>query len=119
MNNITLSINASICRSAAKEVEGLENKVKASMRCVRKEDWMGSTDDELFRAAIGGALLDVGWDSEDGVKLVEAIEAIKSFNAFLSAAGMGLNPEVPEIAEDILPLMRWWEETKTKESKEV
>ena len=121
MNNAILQINATFGKRAADEETGdLEAKVKASMRAVIAENWMDTTDDGVFRAGVGGALLSVGLDSDDGKRLQRSIEALRKFSAFLTAAqaGLSVDPsslEEPEGAEPLLPLMNWWHEVKAKQ----
>jgi hypothetical protein len=113
MNDVALSINATMGKTAAARVDGLEAKVKASMKAVIDGDWMASNDDALFRAGVAGALLDVGSDSEDGQRLTSSIEFLKRFSAFLNAASAGLDVSPPDLSdEDPLPLMKWWHEVK-------
>jgi len=114
-NDAVLMINSDFGRRASERVDGLENKVKASMKAVLDENWLVVNDDDaLFRAGLGGVLLDVGQDSEDGQKLTASIDVLKKFGSFLSASSAGLSVEFPEMPdpETILPLMGWWREIK-------
>ena len=116
MSDAVLMINATIGRDAAKDVEGLEAKVRASMRAVLAGNWMELSDDNLMRAGIAGALLDVGTDSEDGRKLTKSIDALKKISAMLAALQAGISVDVasamPEEGDEILPLVKWWQEEK-------
>jgi len=119
MNDAVLQINASLGQRASKEAIGLENKVKASMRAVIRENWMATRDEELFRASVGGALLDVGLDSDDGTRLQRSIDVLKKFSAVLTAAqaGLSIDPDswIPnEDDEAPLPLMGWWHAIKAE-----
>lgn len=118
MTDNILAINATIGRSASATVEGLEAKVKASMRAVLDGNWMiVDNDDALFRAGLAGALLDVGADSDDGKRLTESIVVLRKISAFFTAAQAGLSIDLssalPEEGEEQpLPLLEWWHETK-------
>ncbi len=114
MNDGVLAINSSIGCEASKNVQGLENKVRASMKAVISGNWMETKDEALFRAGIGGALLDIGVDSDDGKKLLNSVEALKQLSAFITASQAGLSVSPPDVPEDILPLMGWWHEVKGK-----
>lgn len=116
-NNAVLMINANLGRRGARDAVGLEAKVKASMRAVLADNWMETNDDALFSASIGGALLDVGTDSEDGKSLLASLETMRKLNAFLGAAQAGLSVDLASLlptddAEPPLPLLGWWHETK-------
>lgn len=113
MNDAVLSINSSFGQRAAEQVEGLENKVKASMRAVIKENWMATDDDSLFRAGVGGALLDTK-DTPDGEKLLTSIQDLRAINAFFNANAVGLSVDFPTMSEDPAPLMKWWQEVKAE-----
>ena len=110
MNDTVLMINASFGKSASQKEIGLENKIKASMKAVKEGNWMETNEDALFRSSLAGVYLDVGQTSEDGMRLTESVNALKSFNAFIAAAQAGLNPEVPKVSGELLPLMGWWHE---------
>lgn len=111
-----LMINSQLGQRAAAEVSGIKNKVKASMRAVIRENWMATRDEELFRAGLGGALLDLGTESEDGKRLHSSIQAMRRFSAFLEAAQAGLSVDVESIKAEgeMLPLMKWWHEVKAE-----
>lgn len=116
-NNAVLMINANLGRRGAKDAVGLEAKVKASMRAVREGNWLETNDDALFSAGVGGALLDVGADSDDGRRLTASLDAMRKLIAFLNAAQAGLSVDAtsvlpPDDAELPLPLLGWWHETK-------
>jgi hypothetical protein len=117
--DVVLNINATFGARAAKEATGLENKVKASMRAVIRENWMATRDEELFRAGVGGALIDVGLDSEDGQRLERSILALKKFSAMLTAAQAGLSVNIESVLpgegeEQPLPLMGWWHQVRAE-----
>lgn len=117
MNDPILAINASIGLEASKEVAGLENKIKASMRAVIKGDFLGADDDGLLRAAVGGVLLDVGTESEDGKRIRDTLTMLRKLGALLHAAREGLTVgldslDIPEDAEPSLPLFQWFKELK-------
>ncbi len=112
MDNIFM-INASIGKRASEGAEGLEGKVKASMRAVVKENFLELDEDKLFRAAIGGVLLDVDADCEDVRRLKRAVDKLQKLGAFLAAAQVGLTVSIDDMVDDddaILPLMPWWRE---------
>ena len=85
------------------------------MRAVIQEDWLGATDEENFRAGIGGVLLDVGADGEDGLRLIDSLNSLTKVVAILNAmqAGLSVNIPGPNESEKPLPLMMWWHEVKT------
>ena len=117
--DVVLNINATFGARAAKEVTGLENKVKASMRAVIRENWMATRDEELFRAGVGGALIDVGMDSEDGQKLERSVKALAKFSAMLTAAQAGVSVDMASVLpgdgdEQPLPLLGWWHDVKAE-----
>ena len=114
--DVVLHINATLGARASKEAQGLENKVKASMRAVIRENWMATRDEELFRAGVGGALIDVGLDSEDGKRLQESVQALNKFSAMLTAAQAGVSVDIASVLpeEEPLPLLGWWHEVKAE-----
>lgn len=118
MNDAVLSINSTLGKRASAEVSGLENKVKASMRAVLKENWMETQDEALFRAGVAGALLDLGLDSDDGKRLRDSFLGMSRFAAMLNAAaaGIAVNMEtvLPKDGEEMLPLLGWWHDVKEK-----
>jgi hypothetical protein len=122
MNDSITAINATLGKDAAAKEKGLEAKVKASMRAVIEGDWMADSEDGLFRAGVGGALLDVGKDSDEGKQILRAVEQIRKFNAWMAAAQAGLSVStdglIPEEgAPELLPLMGWWREVKDAAAK--
>ena len=112
MDNLILALNAPAGMEASKKETGLENKCKAAMKAVIKTDWNCSSDDTLFRCALAGVFQDVGQDSEDGQLLLRSAEHLKRLSAFLNACQAGLSVDVPEVEEEIVPLMGWWHEVK-------
>lgn len=113
MNDAVLSINATMGKGASEKAEGLEAKFKASAKAVIDGNWMEASDDALFRAAVGGVMLDVGKDSQEYQTLKNTIEQIQKFSAFLAAATRGLKVEIPDVDEvETVPLMKWWKEVK-------
>jgi hypothetical protein len=123
MNNrdTVLAVNSTFGKQAAAGVDGLENKIKASMKAVLDSNFMTTDDDELFRAGIGGALLDVGMSTPDGQRIVASIDALKKFSAFMNAATAGLDVSLDSVPfaspDDLLPLLGWWHEVKAERSK--
>lgn len=119
-NEAVLSINATLGKLAFEEAEGdLEAKVKASMRAVIRENWMATTDDELFRAGVGGALigLKAGPDYE---RVRRSMEALRRMSAALSAAQAGVSVDFGSVLPDEdeeqpLPLLPWFREVKAAE----
>lgn len=123
MNDAVLSINATIGKRGADDCKGdLEAKVKAAMRAVIDENWMATRDEELFRAGVGGALLSVGLDSDDGRLLERSVQALRRFDAMLNAAQAGLTVDIGEVAKDhegTVPLMKWWHEIRRGSGSQV
>jgi hypothetical protein len=111
-----LMINTAIGRSASKRETSLKNKVKASMRSVLEGNWLETKEDELFKASIGGALLDVGAESKKGELLIKSTEVLLRFSAAFEAAIAGVTVDFAAIMKDgddkCLPLLEWWEEVK-------
>ncbi len=113
MSDVTMSINSTFGKNASKNEIGLEAKIKASMRAVIAGDWMGASDDSLFRASLAGVLTDIGKDSEDAEKLIRSFDALEQLSAFIAAASAGLDVSPPNIeSDDILPLSGWWNEIR-------
>ncbi|MEO8039682.1 MAG: hypothetical protein ABI794_13000 [Betaproteobacteria bacterium] len=109
-----LHLNASVGKAASAQVSGIENKVKASMRAVLKGNWLETRDEALFRAGVGGTLLDVGKDSDEGRELTRSMDTLRKHNAAMVAADAGIGVKVPLAAGDHppLPLLQWWREAK-------
>jgi hypothetical protein len=117
MNDAVLAINAALAADAVKEATGLENKIKAAMRAVIDKSWMDTNDDSMMRAALAAVLLDVGKDSPDYQRVVDSVEALRKFSAFLAASQAGLSVDIesvlPKEGDDpALPLVKWWHEAK-------
>ena len=114
MNDIGLSILATTGKAASAKETGIEAKCKASMRAAREGDFMLFGDDAQFRGGLGGVLLDIGNDSEDGQRILDSLKVIRQFNAFVSAASAGLSVEPPTVPEgdEMLPLIAWWNEVR-------
>lgn len=124
MNDAVLNINATFGKRAADAERGsLEAKVKASMRAVIRENWMETRDEGLFRAGLGGALLSVGMDSEDGRELQRSIERLKKTSGLLVALQSGVPVDLEAMLKEqeneapVFPLMAWWHEVKASPSK--
>ena len=113
-----VQVNAAYGRHAATQVTGLENKLKASMKAVIKEDWLGANEDEQFRAGVLGVLLDVGVDSEDGRLIARSLEAVTKFSAALEAMQAGLRVDfasaLPIAGDKVVPLLALWHEVKER-----
>ena len=120
MSDAILMINASYGKAAADNVEGLEAKVRASMRAVIRENWLTLDEDLLFRAGIGGAMLSVERGTDDYIMLEQSVAALRKFTAFLAAsqAGISVDPaDLPGGDDAILPLMQWWREARQEERR--
>lgn len=114
-SEMSIMLNSKFGKEAASKVSGLEEKVKASMREVLKQNWLETSEDALFKAGVGGALLDVGTESEDGKELIRSIKALTTFNAALQAAQAGVTVNFASTfsgSENCLPLIKWWREVK-------
>lgn len=122
MNMTVISINAQLAAADVKEAVGLENKIKAAMKAVIRENWMDTNDDSMMRAALAAVLLDVGQDSDDGKRLVKEIDLLKRMNALLTMNQQGI-PMTLETAfsgidldevnkEPRLALLHMWKEAK-------
>jgi len=109
-----LHLNATVGKAASAQVTGIENKVKASMRAVLRGNWLETRDEALFRAGVGGALLDVGKDSEEGQELSRSMETLRKHNALMVAADAGIAVKVlmSDDGKPPLPLLKWWREAK-------
>lgn len=109
-------INVSFGKNASARVSGINNKVKASMRAVLDENWLETNEDNLFRAAVGGVLVDVGVSSDDGQRIARTMEALNKVVAMLIAAQAGVKVDaasaLPDEIEQFLPLKQWWLEVK-------
>lgn len=115
-------INMTFGKEAATKVVGLEAKIRASMRAVRKENWLEKDESKLFQAAIGGVMLNLydieqefpasAGDSGDLAKLKRAVAGFAKLTAYLEAVEQGLVVELPELHGQLLPLFKWWVETK-------
>jgi hypothetical protein len=115
--SVLISINAQLAERDVKAATGLENKIKAAMRAVLRENWMDTNDDSMMRAALAAVMLDVGKESEDYQRIVSSVEALRKFSAFLNAAQAGLSVDITsalpaEDAEPPLPFVKWWHEAK-------
>lgn len=118
MNMAVMSINAQLAARDVKEAVGLENKIKAGMRAVIRENWMDTNDDSMMRAALAAVLTDVGKDSPEYQRVVDSMDALRKLSAFLNAARAGLRVDIADAIpkegeEPPLPLMAWWHEAKS------
>lgn len=101
-------------------VEGtLEEKIKAAMKAVknRREGMMGwaTTDDELFRIAVGAVLISVPVDSEEFRLLDHSVKALTKLNAALQAAQKGIRIDWESVTPEpgtIIPILKWWQEVE-------
>lgn len=119
MNMAVISINAQLAKSDVAEAVGLENKIKAGMRAVIRENWMDTNDDSMMRAALAAVLLDVGQDSEDGKRLLRTMDGLRKLSAMLTAAKAGLSvnleeSDLPKEGDEPLPIIGWWHEARAK-----
>lgn len=116
MNDMVLAVNATIGREASKCAKSLENKVKASMRSVLKGNWMETREDEIFKASVGGVLLDVGEESKEGQLLIKSIKMLQRFQAAFAAAAVDVPVNFEAIVDEddkkCLPLLSWWQDVK-------
>lgn len=117
-NDATLiAINAQLAERDVKAATGLENKIKAAMRAVVRENWMDTNDDSMMRAALAAVMLDVGKDSPEYARIVASVDSLRKFSAFLTAAQAGVSVDLDSVlpkedAEQPLPLIAWWHEAK-------
>ncbi len=108
-----LTINARLGADACRGIDGLEAKVKASMRGVLAGNWMETGDARLFEAAIGGVLMMLPHGSQDERRLLRSLKLVGQMEAWLQATRAGLKAEPPQVDEqDVLPLIGWWHEAK-------
>lgn len=114
-NMAVMSINAQLAKRDVEEAVGLENKIKAAMKAVLRENWMDTNDDSMMRSALAAVLLNVGQDSEDGKTLLRSMDALRKLSAILTAAqaGLSVNLEHMDMPEEpYLALIPWWNEAK-------
>lgn len=117
-NNAIVMINANMDADAARKVEGLEAKVRASMLAVIKGDWMAADDDDLFRSGVGGAMIAVGEGTPKYAQLTASMKALQKFSAFLTANRAGLTVSIIDALKkedgepETLPLTQWFREAK-------
>ena len=97
MNMAVMSINAQLAARDVKEAVGLENKIKAGMRAVIRENWMDTNDDSMMRAALAAVLTDVGKDSPEYQRVVDSMDALRKLSAFLNAARAGLRVDIADV----------------------
>src|SRR3954470_24275984 len=96
MNIAVMSINAQLAERDVKAAVGLENKIKAAMRAVIRENWMDTNDDSTMRSALAAVLLDVGQHSEDGQRITRTMDGLRKLSALLAAAQAGLHVTLDE-----------------------
>ena len=111
-SDTVLAINATLGKEGSATATGLEAKVRASMKAVLDGNFMEIDDQNLFRAAIGGVLLDIEADSDDSRELMESMQYINRVSVWLTASQAGLEVKPPEPIDDVLPLLAWWHEVK-------
>ena len=75
-----------------------------------KNHWMVLEEDPQFKGALNAVLVKMGDDHPERARLETEIGILGKFNAFLQAAQLGLNPDVPEIPEgfEAFGLQKLW-----------
>lgn len=110
-----MSINAQLAARDVKEAVGIEDKIKAGMRAVIRENWMDTDDDSMMRAALAAVLMDVGRDSDDGKRILASMDSLRKLSAMLTAAQAGLSINLTDDdmpPDNLLPLIPMWHEAK-------
>lgn len=119
-NDIAVLMYAHGAAGASRRAEGMEQKCKAAMRFVLRDNWLGVPDEVLLTSAVGGVLLDVQPDSKAADELALAMLALKRFDTFLAAARAGLSPDPTPLRETSpLPLLGWWLAVKDEVTAET
>ncbi len=115
--SVQMQIAMSEAHTTSAATDGsLEEKVKAAMgRTV--DHWMCTVEDERFRAAIGGVMLDCGEGSEGWQRLADEIAGITKVSAMINAAQAGLvvdleRSDITAPLHEPLGLLKLWNEVK-------
>lgn len=94
------------CRGEADVVERIR---KAMLKA--QDFWMSIDDDIRFRGAVGAAMLETA-DAVEKERIERSIRAVRSFSALLSGVPVDVEAIVRDAGEDVIPLMRMWQEAK-------
>jgi hypothetical protein len=109
-NEVEIRLVSMECESAIGDATDVPEMLKLAFSAAKKH-WMVLDKDPQLKGALNATLTKLKGRPEFE-RLEKEIELLAQFNAFLSAAQMGLNPEVPEIPEGFEPygIMKLWQE---------
>jgi hypothetical protein len=115
--SVQMTIAMSEAHTASTHTQGsLEDKLRASMHKT-VDHWMCSIEDERFRAAVGGVMLDCGEGSEGWQRLADEMAGISKVSAMINAAQAGLvvdleSSDITAPLHEPLGLLKLWNEAK-------
>ena len=117
MDDMAFRMNAWFGREAAEKVEGVKAKMLASMGAVLDRGWSETDETGLFRAAVGGALWSIGYDTAEGRQVRWNMEVLEKITSVIQAAERGVPVDFSqafpgETVGGPLPLIMWWTESK-------
>jgi hypothetical protein len=114
MNNNAMMIAITECLRTIGEAQGIEDRLKASMK-IAKHHWLVTAEDERFKAAVGAVMQSYGHGSPEWTQLEIELKALAQLSTMLNAAqqGMAIVPdsiELPPEGFKPIGLMKLWRE---------
>lgn len=114
MNTNLMLIAITECLRTIGETQGLEDRLKASMK-IAKQHWLVTDEDERFKSAVGAVMQSYGHGSPEWSQLETELKALAQVSAMINSAQAGLSVDPASIElppEDFKPigLLRLWKE---------
>ena len=95
--------------------KSLEDRFRHIMKYVREHQnnlfFMASVidDDLMFRASVAAVMVTA--NDEDKERIEQGVQCIKALSALVSGIPVDVSAGVGENPDEILPLMKWWQES--------
>jgi hypothetical protein len=116
-------VTASMCiavedaERAAVACHGIRERLQAAMAAT-VDHWLVTSDEERFRAAVGGVLLTYDQGSEEFARLQSEVQAIARMSAALTAAAAGVPVDWSSVTEGLehepFNIVLMWRQTKDR-----
>jgi hypothetical protein len=115
-NVAMMMIAVTECLRTISEAQGIEDRLKASMK-LAKNHWLVTDEDERFKAAVGAVMQSYGPGSPEWTQLETELKALAQVSSMINSAQVGLSVGLDSIElppEDFKPigLLRMWRETE-------
>jgi len=96
------------------DIEGTKAKLKEAMRVAEDACFMSYEEDNIFKAAVGAVLQDIGIDHPDFRNIEAELKMLQSLNAAVAGVPVDFAALVDEMPGDVEPLglTKMWRERK-------